>query len=213
MLASHTRQLSRYPAIQEELRLCFSQISELTAASIFYLCPEYIIHVLIERGVNLVTVGNKLWCKRIKESLQHESEYKCYGQSCKVLETCLCKLLCPFLHKMERALDVWLEDGDEGWHNTTQGGVYRVTEEGKAIDDYLFSSLRLEPPSLLCTLRHSITLTTSSQENSRHCHKHQHMSSCLLFSKFFSIIFCVFGSLKYIFPISSRVMFSRFPEF
>lgn len=36
-----------------------------------------------------------------------------------------------------RALCVWLEDGDEGWHNTTQGGMYGVTE-GEAIDDYLF---------------------------------------------------------------------------
>jgi len=39
---------------------------------------------------------------------------------------------------MERALGVWLEVGDEGWHNTMQGGVYGVTEEGKAIDHYLF---------------------------------------------------------------------------
>jgi len=46
---------------------------------------------------------------------------------------------------MERALGVWLEDGDEGWHNTTQGRVYRVTEEGKAVDDYLFLHSVLSP--------------------------------------------------------------------
>jgi hypothetical protein len=38
---------------------------------------------------------------------------------------------------MERALGVWLADGDGGWH-ITQGGVYGVTEEGKARDEYLY---------------------------------------------------------------------------
>jgi hypothetical protein len=70
--------------------------------------------------------------------LQRDSEYKCYGQCCAELEACLCKRLYPFLHKMERALGVWLEVGDGGWHNSIQGGVYGVTEDGKAIYDYLF---------------------------------------------------------------------------
>lgn len=63
-------------------------------------------HILMVRGVSIVTVGNKLWCKRISECLQHDSEYKRYGQRCAELETCLCKLLCPFHHKVERALGV-----------------------------------------------------------------------------------------------------------
>jgi hypothetical protein len=58
-------------------------------------------HILMERGMSIVTVGNKSWCKRIKESLQHDSEYKCYGERCAELESCLCKRLCPFFHKME----------------------------------------------------------------------------------------------------------------
>ena len=39
-------------------------------------------HILMERGMSIVTVGNKLWCERIVESLQHDSEYKRYGQRC-----------------------------------------------------------------------------------------------------------------------------------
>jgi len=81
------------------------------------------------------------------------------GQRCAELETCLCKLLYLFLHKTERALGVWLEDRDEGWHNTIQGGVYRRRQSNRRLP---FSSLSFQPPSPLCTLRLSFTLTTSS---------------------------------------------------